>query len=351
MTTQMAEETVSAQALQEMPPQAAMLQLLFGKHISYSLYAAARLGVADHMNGDAAAVEKLAACTGAQMGPLYRVMRLLGAVGVFEELPGRRFRLTQMGELLRSDAPGSLRPFAIQLGDAWSTRPWEHFTETVRTGVDGVTQAFGKQLFELLAEEPEQSEHFNQSMTALSAAMLEPILRAYDFGGVRRAADVGGGHGKLLASILKRYPEMTGVVFDLPEVVAGACGRAHLAGCEDRIEFEAGSFFERVPAGCDAYLMKFILHDWSDTHCETILRAIRKEMRPESRLVVIEQLVTPDTRLCPAKLLDIEMLALTVGGRERTEAEFREMFAGAGMRLTRVARTESPVSVLEARAV
>ncbi len=330
---------------------AAMLQLLFGKHISYSISAIARLGVADRMDDGPVKVDKLALAVGAQPAALYRVMRALAGVGLFEESSERSFRLTPLGALLKADAPGSLRSFAIQLGDPWSTRPWERFTDTIRTGEDAVSQVFGKNAFELLAEEPEQAEHFNQSMSGLSASMMDALLAAYDFSPIRRLADVGGGHGKLLAAVLNRYPQMTGVVHDLPEVVAGALGQDHVAGCGGRIQFESGSFFERVPSGCDGYMMKFILHDWSDEHCRTILHCIREQLPAHGRVLVIEQIVTSSAGLSFAKLLDLEMLALTVGGRERTQGEFEELFSSVGLELARVVATESPVCILEARPV
>jgi O-methyltransferase domain len=331
------------------PPHAAIVQLLFGKHIAYSVSAMARLGVADHMDDYPVDIETLARKVAAQADALYRVMRVVAAAGVVEQTSDRSFRLTPVGEALKTDAPVCVRYTAMQMGDPWSTRPWEHFADTIRTGIDGVTQAFGKNVFELLAEEPEQAEHFNRSMSSYSAAVMDAILASYDFSCIGRLADVGGGHGKLLSAILRRNPNMTGIVYDLPEVVASALGQEHLAECGDQISFEAGSFFERVPSGCDAYMMKFILHDWSDEHCKTILRHIRQQLPANGRVLVIEQIVTSTPELSLAKLLDLEMLALTVGGRERTDAEFAELFASAGLKLTRVFPTQSPVCILEVR--
>lgn len=330
-----------------LPAPAVFLQLLLGKHITYSLSAVARLGVADYMGTAPVEVDELARKTAADAPSLYRVMRMLASVGVFEEVPETSFTLTPVGQLLKTDAPGSLRYSAIQFGDPWSTRPWEHFTETVRTGENGVTKAFGKNVFELFAELPEQAEVFNRSMTNISAAMVEPIVSAYDFRSINRLADVGGGHGMLLASILTRHPHMQGVLYDLPDVVAGAAGKPHFSGCEARVQIECGSFFERVPSGCDAYIMKFILHDWSDHHCRQILSAIRKELPSNGRILICEQIVADEPGL--AKLVDIEMLAMTVGGKERTVTEFSDLFSSAGLRLTQVFRTESPMCILEAR--
>ena len=338
-----------APATPAMPPPAAMLQLLFGKHLTYCVSAVARLGVPDQMSEQPTDVALLAAQAGVQPSLLYRVMRALAGVGVFEEGPGRTFRLTETGRLLRTDTPGSFRYLAIQLGDSWSTRSWENFTETLRTGTDSVSLTFGKNVFDLFADVPEDAETFNRSMTGLSAFLTEPVLNAYDFNGIERLADIGGGHGRLLAAVLDRNAHLQGVVYDLPEVVAGGPGQPHLTGCKDRIEFAAGSFFDRVPGGCDAYMMKFILHDWSDEHCRRILRCVRQQLPPEGRLIVIEQVVQEGGAPSPAKLLDIEMLAMTAGGRERTEAEFSQLFASAGFKLTRTVSTESPVSILEAR--
>lgn len=294
-------------------------------------------------------VERLAENTGSHAPSLYRVMRCLASFNVFQEFPGKRFALKPVGELLITDSPNSLRYSAIQMGERWSTRAMEHFTDTLRTGQDGITQAFGKNVFELFKDSPEEAEVFNKSMTAFSSVVVDPIVAAYDFSGIDRLADIGGGHGYLLASILKSTPNMRGVVYDLPEVVFGGVGSAHFTGCNARVEFEAGSFFERVPSACDAYIMKFILHDWSDEHCRKILGLIREQLPPHGRVLVCEQVLDPGPTPSPAKLLDIEMLAMTVGGKERTASEFSDLFASAGLRLARIVETGSPVCVLEAR--
>lgn len=331
------------------PPFANMMSLLFGKHITYALSAVARLGVADYMNERPVSIERLAAQSGAHAPTLYRVMRTLASVGVFNESEDKKFSLTPEGRLLKAGAPESLRSFAIQMGDEWSTRPWEHFSATVRSGEDGVTKAYGKNVFEVLGEMPEEAATFNQSMTAFSAIVGEAILEAYDFSAIRRLADIGGGHGLLLASILKQYPGMRGVLYDLPEVAAGAFAQAHFDSCRGRLEVESGSFFERVPAGCDAYIMKMIVHDWSNDGCRKILACIREQLPSDGRVIVCEQIVGAEEGPSFAKLLDMEMLALTVGGKERTVEEFRQLFTSAGLRLTNVIPTKGPVFLLEAR--
>jgi hypothetical protein len=324
-----------------------MMQLLFGKQLTYSLSGVARLGVADHMDGGPRPVEEIAAKAGAHAASLYRVMRMLASFGVFREGPPRQFALTPLGELLKSDAQGSMRNTAMMFGEEFSTRAYEHIAACLRTGTDGVSAAYGKPIWEVLAERPSQCETFQNAMTSSTAIAAVAIVDAYDFSGIARLADVGGGHGLLLASILRANPQLHGVLFDLPEVIASV-PKEQFAGLEGRVTVEAGSFFERVPDGCDAYLMKYIIHDWSDAHCRTILSLIRDKLPPQGRVLLCEMVVTGEPGPTPAKLLDIEMLVMTVGGRERTEEEFANLFAASGLRLNRIVPTSRPISVIEA---
>ena len=329
------------------PPNMAMMQLLFGKQLTYSLSGVARLGVADHMDGTAKPVEDIASRCGAHAPSLYRVMRMLASFGVFKEAPARHFALTPVGELLKTNAPGSLRYMAMMFGEEFSTRAYEHIAACLRTGGDGVSEAYGKQIWEVLAERPSQCETFQRAMTNSSSVAAPAIVAAYDFSGIARLADVGGGHGLLLAAILRANPKLHGVLFDRPEVV-GSVPEDRFAGCDGRIAIEPGSFFERVPDGCDAYLMKHIIHDWSDEHCRTILTLMRKKLPKDGRVLICETVVTDEPGPSPAKLLDIEMLVMTVGGKERTEQEFRELFAACGLKLSRIVPTGRPASVIEA---
>jgi O-methyltransferase len=178
--------------------------IAIGKQMTYCLSGVARLGVADHMNATPMAVEEIAGKTGAHVPSLYRVMRMLASMGVFEEEQGKRFALTPAGELLKSDAPGTMRYFAMMFGDEWTTRAYEHFIDCLRTGQDGVSKAYGQHVFDVLAERPEQSDTFQAAMTSSSTMDRKAVTRAYDFSGIKCLADVGGGHGALLASILRR---------------------------------------------------------------------------------------------------------------------------------------------------
>ena len=324
-----------------------MSQLLFGKQLTASLSALARLGVADHMDDAPISADELAAEVGAHAPSLYRVMRMLASVGVFAEEPGAKFALTPLGETLKTDAPGSMRAMAMMLGDEWSMNAYTRMADCIRTGIDGVTMAYGKPIFDLLAERPEQCATFQRAMSGGSAIAAQSILASYGFSGIERLADLGAGHGLLLASVLQKYPAMQGVLYDLPEVVVGVpAGR--LAACGRRLRVEAGSFFERVPQGCDAYMMKHIIHDWSDEHCRNILRLIRAELPPHGRLLVCELVMPEEPGPAPAKMLDIEMLVMTVGGKERSPSEFAELFPSAGLKLGRIVTTPTPISVVEA---
>jgi hypothetical protein len=269
-------------------------------------------------------------------------MRMLAGFGVFREAPKRHFALTPVGELLKSRAPGSLRYMAMMLGEEFATRAYEHVAECLRTGGDGVSEAYGKPIWDVLAERPEQCETFQHAMTNSTSVAAHAIVEAYDFAGIRRLADVGGGHGLLLASILRANPALQGVLFDRPEVV-GSVQQSQFAGCEKRIAIKSGSFFERVPDGCDAYIMKHIVHDWSDEHCRSILSLMADKLPPGGRVLICEMVVTDEPGPTPAKMLDIEMLVMTVGGKERTEEEFAALFAASGLRLNRIVPTGRPI--------
>ncbi len=199
----------------------------------------------------------------------------------------------------------------------------------------------------MLAEHPEQCQVFQSAMSANSSGSVPAIVEAYDFSGIKRIADVGGGHGLLLGSILRANPKIAGVLFDRPEVVTTLPADT-FAGLKGRVTVDGGSFFERVPDGCDAYVMKHIMHDWDDEHCGTILRLMREKLPKDGRLLVCEMVVTDEPGPTPAKMLDIEMLVMTVGGKERTEAEFAELFAASGLKLNRIVPTVRPIAVIEA---
>ena len=328
------------------------MQLLDGQTLATSVWAVARLGIADHMTANSRDVEEIARDSATHAPSLYRILRLLSSVGVFVEGPPRHFALNPPAQLLQSASPRSLRDMANMLGDPWVRNSFSRLDGSVRTGADGVTLEYGKHMFDLFHEIPDQAANFHRAMTSFSGGSSLALLEVADFSGFRRLADCGGGHGMLLSRFLENSPNLHGVLFDLPEVVAGAPSAGHFRVTEDRIEFQAGSFFERVPEGCDAYLMKPIIHDWDDESCRRVLSLMRDQLikaAPDTGRVFICEMVVPDSPgPAPAKVFDILMLVCTRGGRERTAAEFASLFESAGLRLVGITPTRSPICLIEA---
>jgi hypothetical protein len=321
-------------------------QLIFGKCVSMALSVAAKLRVADKLAGGPKSATELAAETGTHGPTLYRVLRALAGFGVFSEAEDGRFSLTPVSELLRSGLPGSMRGMADFCGAEWSWKAWGELMFSVRTGQTAFDHAFGKPCFEYLAEHPVESEVFNEAMSGFSSMVAPAIVEAYDFSKFGTVVDVGGGHGMLLAAILKANPGVRGVVFDAPHVAAGAHEAIRAAGLADRCLAEGGSFFEAVTPGADAYMMMHIILDWPDDKAATILRHCRKGVKPGGRLLVIDSVVAPPNVPDMAKVLDLEMLVLP-SGQERTEIEFSRLFEKAGWRLSRVVSTKSSKCIIE----
>ncbi|HET7062052.1 MAG TPA: methyltransferase [Nitrosospira sp.] len=274
-------------------------------------------------------------------------MRALASVGIFAEVDGGRFQMTPLAEPLRSDAPNSLRDFSIFLGADWHWQAWGDLAGGARTGEPAFEQVHGKAFFEYLGENPGPAQIFNDAMTSLSTAASAAVVNGYDFTGINTLVDVGGGHGLLLASILKENPRMTGVLFDAPSVVAGASGVIEAHGVSGRCETLGGDFFVSVPAGGDAYIIKHIIHNWDDDRASTILQNCRQGMSPSGKLLVVEMVIPESNAPSPGKLLDLEMLVLFLHAHERTEGEYRALFERSGFRLSRIVPTPSPYSVIE----
>jgi hypothetical protein len=326
-----------------------VMQVATGHILASALQVVVRLGVPDRLAGGPRTVTDLAGDAGVQEDALYRVLRALASVGLFSEEPPRRFALTPAGEKLRRDVPGSLRDTVLWVTSPFGFRVHAELIHSVRTGRPAAEKLTGVPLFDYLAREKDLAETFNNAMTAFSKLVIPAALEAYDFSGIGRLVDVAGGHGAVLIAILKRYPSTRGVLFDLEHVVAGARPGIEAGGVKDRIETQAGNFFESVPPGGDAYLMKHIIHDWDDERALVILRNIRRAMDDKpGRVLLLEAVLTPGNAPEYGKILDLQMLAFP-GGRERTEEEFRSLFDRAGFELTRVIPTRSPLSVVEAR--
>lgn len=331
-------DTADTAPPQAVPPSFALFQMITGKFVSRAVYAAARLRLADLLADGPRTAAELAASTGNHAPSLRRLLRALAGLGVLATVPGGgepRFALTPVGELLR-DTPGSLRAMALWICDPRHDRAWDEIFHSLATGEPGFDQAYGMPVFDHFARDPDFAAIFNDAMTSLSAATHPAVVAAYDFSGLHLLVDVGGGHGSLLAGILAANPHLSGIVYDLPQVIEGTRDALAAAGLEGRCRAEGGSFFEQVPAGADGYILSFVLHDWDDERATAILRNVRQAMSPEGRVLVVEGLIPEGDEPALSKLSDLEMLVMTSGGRERTAEEFGELFAAAGLRLTRV---------------
>ena len=329
------------------PPPAAMMGLITGYWVSQAVGVVARLGVADHLGGGPRSGDELAEAVHADPGALYRVLRLLASLGVFTEVAPRTFALTPLGEVLRSDAPGSVRNFAITETAPGHWLPWGRLHDSVRTGRPMAREALGMELFDWYAQNPEEAGFFNAAMANLSALAADELVRVYDASAAGTVADVGGAHGLLLAAVLRANPAARGILFDLPHVVATAADAVAAAGLSDRCELVSGDFFEAVPEGANLHLLKQVVHDWDDERATRLLQNCHRALRPAGKLVLVEMVLPEDNRPSPAQAMDLNMLVL-LGGRERTEEEYRRLLQEAGFRLEQVIPTHSPFSVIEA---
>jgi O-methyltransferase domain/Dimerisation domain len=331
------------------PPPVVMTQIITGGlWITKSIYVAAELGIADLVADGPQDVATLAAASGAHAPSLYRVLRALASIGIFAEDEQGRFGLTPLAATLRRDVPGSVRDLARLWGVDWHWAAWNNFIDTVRTGQDSVSLYSGMPLFAFFGEHPDRAQMFEGAMTTFSAQEAGAIAAAYDFSGIGTLTDLGGGHGLLLATILQANPALRGVLFELPFALDGARHLLSEQGLTDRSAVVGGNFFEGVPAS-DAYILKNILHDFDDAQATAILASCRRSLNPGGRVLVVQEVLPPGNAPSGGKLLDMQMLF--IGGKERTETEYRDLLAAAGLRLTRVIPTHSPLHIIEAVAV
>jgi hypothetical protein len=319
--------------------------MITGFRLSAALNVAADLGISDLLVDGPRTVADLATATSADEDTLHRLLHALATVGVYDERPDGGFALAELGEGLRSDVPGSLRPLARTLNchALWSA--YGHLGHSVRTGENAFEALHGHDVWTHRRGHPEENEVFNQNMTALTSLVADAVATSYDFSPFATVVDVGGGAGLLLETVLERHPQLSGTVFDQDHVVAR---EPRTEALRPRWASVAGSFFDAVPEA-DAYLLKSILHDWPDDRCVAILRTCSRGLRPGGAVLVVETVLGRPGFEVEAAFSDLNMLVLP-GGRERTEQEYAALFAAAGLELTRVVDTPSRMSVLEARA-
>jgi len=318
-----------------------MNQLIRGYWTTQAIFVAAELQIADLLADGPKHPDELGRLSGVKGDMLYRVLRALASIGIFAEDAEGRFMLTPLAETLCGDS--GQRAYARLHGQELY-QSWAKLLEAVRTGDAGFVEAFGMPAFEFFSKNPERGAVFDKAMTGHHGREADPMLDAYDFSPFNSLVDVGGGNGSLLIAILNRHPKMHGVLFDLPRVVDRA--RAAVENSfRERCRLVGGSFLESVPNGADAYLLRHIVHDWRDDDAAQILRNCRKAMKPGGRVLVVEIVVPAGNDASFAKWMDLMMV--TYGGKERSEKQYRQLFAQSGLQLTRVIPTNAGISVIE----
>ena len=345
--------TTAQSTTPSLPPEVAATQLLFqigtGYMASAALQTVLKLGVADHMSAGPTSIAELAGKASVNEDALYRVMRALASLGVFAEVSPRTFELTLAGRMLQEGS--GFHDMGLWITSPFHFRVYAEMPHSVTTGKPAAEKVAGMPVFEYFArpENRQLSEIFNNAMTGFSSQVVPAALDAYDFSGIGTLVDIAGGHGMVLTSILQKYPEMRGILFDLPHVIAGAAPVIEAAGVKARCATESGDFFKDVPDG-DAYVMKHIIHDWDDERAAQILRNIRPHLlrKPHGRVILFETVLQPGNEADLGKMIDLEMLMMP-GGKERSEDELAALFRSAGFTLTRVLPTKSPLSVIEAK--
>lgn len=311
------------------------------------VYVAAKLKLADLLAPAPLNAESLAQSTDTHAPSLYRLLRALASIGIFEEDSQRRFALTPLAECLRSDLPATQHALAVMSGEE-HYKAWGELLYSVQTGKIAFDKIYGMPVFDYLAVNVEQAKTFDAAMVGVHGRESEAMTDAYDFSDIKVLADIGGGNGSLLISVLRKHTHLRGILYDLPGVSGRAKAALDAAGLTNRIEIHGGSFFESVPRGADAYMMRHIIHDWDDEKAITILRNIHKVIASTGKVLLIEGVIPPGNDPNFGKLLDLTMLTIP-GGKERTEAEYRELLAQGGFQLVKIVPTAAEVSVIEAR--
>lgn len=332
---------------QELPPHAQLIQMVSGAWVSSTIYAAAKLGLADHLADGPRSADELAIATNTNAPVLGRLMRTLAGLGILAGQDEGRYALTPLGEALKSDAPGAARSTVIAFCSPAFWRSWEEIVYSIETGKTGFEKAWGIPVFEYLAQHPEEASHFSAAMVGFHGAEPPAVAKAYDFSDIETLVDVGGATGNMLAAILSVHETVHGILYDRPHVVNDAPALLESRGVADRITIKPGDFFEGVPSGGDAYILSHIIHDWNEDQCLTILGHCRKAMKPDGRLLIVETVIPTGDVPHQGKLQDMVMLILP-GGQERTEKEYESLLEKAGFRLNRVVPTDSVVSIVEA---
>lgn len=337
---------------QQPSPAEQLFQLSIGYMPAAAMYAVSKLNIADLLASGPQSVTTLAEARSVNADALYRTMRFLASFGIFKEVGLKHFALTPSSELLCTGRPDSIRDAVVWLSSPFHNRVFAELMYSVQTGIPAVEKVTGMKVFDYFGQDRQVFEEFNHGMTNFSAMFIPRVLEAYDFSGINTLVDVAGGHGLVLTSILQKYPQMRGMLFEMEKVIPEARQKIQELGLADRCPVVAGDFFAGIPAGGDAYIMQHIIHDWDDELALRILRNVRQALgsTPNGKVLILEDVIEPGDKQTLLKAVDIEMLIMP-GGRERTEEEFRNLLKKAGFRLNRIVPTNAPVKVIEGVAV
>jgi ubiquinone/menaquinone biosynthesis C-methylase UbiE len=328
-----------------LPPRLVLNQMLLGFVFTKAIHAAAKLNLADIIGSQGPMTSaELAKKSGADEESVSRLLRALASTGIFSIDENGKYTLTPLAECLKEDNPESIKAMAVVLGDMLY-KGYDELLYSVKTGDRGFDKALGVPVFEYLTNNPETGKLFDRMMTDIHGGETQPMVDTYDFSAFNTVVDIGGGNGEVISAILNKNATVKGILFDLPEVIDRSNNNISAGGLSNRCQLVAGSFFDSVVKGGDAYIMRHILHDWSDTDAITILTNCRKSMNPGGKILVVEAVIQEGNEPSPFKLLDLTMLL--IGGKERTRNQFENIFSKAGLKLNRIVPFQHDLSVVE----
>jgi len=335
------------------PPSAAAMRLATGYVASQAVNVASKSGIPDLLGDGAMTAVEIAQATGAQADMMHRLLRALAAFDVVKDLGTGKFELTPVGQCLRTDAPNSVRPLVAMFGSDNFWQTFASLSDCIKTGRNAYQILHGVDCsFTYYEKHPDIAQIFDDAMSTVSAFTGPAAAEAYDFARVKHIIDIGGGHGQVIASVLKAHPHLRGTLFDLPRVVEGAPSLLAKEGVADRCEVVGGDMFASVPAAGDIYLLCHVIHDWDDQHARKVLHACRRAMAPAAKLIILDRVMPERIEPNPLNqanvLLDLRMLVGTRGGLERTADEFATLLKATGLRLERILPTPMPASLVEA---
>jgi hypothetical protein len=339
---------VATTSVSQLSPEQVLMQMGSGYWAAMTLSVAVRLGLLEGLEHGRAPADQLSAGGGYHPESAQRLLRGCVTLGVVLEVEAGIFELTDMGRLLLASHPRSVRDAIIMMTDPAHWHSWYQLGHTVATGQPAYQKALGvSNVFDYFGSQPEEAERFNRAMASMTRAFVQRLKAAYPIQGFELIADVGGGHGQFLGALLQDAPGSRGILFDQAEVLAGADVELSALGVGERVHKVAGSFFESIPGGADLYLLKHILHDWTDEQCSLILGQVAAAMKPGSALLIAEMLLPEPPQASPAAMADLNMMVMT-GGRERTAAHYERLLQQAGLKIGRILHLEGPYQLIEA---